>query len=163
MDDIQDGKNYPKLEQTLEDAQRILRHRGMLIKSTVLSTTVRESIWFLQMQSKIKEKLAKTHLSVNQYIDMFDKHGFECVTAMNRLTASGANIYPIFLDPESILDEDWRQASSMFGIATDDEIEMMVSAIIEKKENGTLELFVKENDHTNKRGFVMLFACKSNL
>ena len=130
MDDIRDGKIYPRLEQTLEDAHRILRHKGMLIISTVLSTTVRESIWFLQMQSEIKEKLAKPHLSVNQYIDMFDKYGFQCITVMNLLTALGANIYPNYLDPESILDEDWRQASSMFGIATDAEIEKMVSAII---------------------------------
>lgn len=161
LDDIRDGKNYPKLEQTLTDAKRILRQRGVLILSTVLSTTVRESIWYLQCQSEIKEKLAKTHLSVHQYMNMFDKHGFQCETAINLLTAAGANIYLNHSDPESILDEDWRQASSMFGIATDAETEEIISAIYDKKENGTLEEFVRENDHTNKRGFVTLFACMS--
>lgn len=156
LDDIRDGKNYPKLEQTLTDAKT---QRGLLIISTVLSTTVRESIWFRRCQSEIKEKLAKTHLSVTQYMDMFDKHGFQCVTAINLITAAGENINLNYSDPESILDEDWRQASSMFGIATDAEIEEMISAIYDKKENGTLEQFVKENDHMNKRGFVTLFAC----
>ena len=51
----------------------------------------------------------------------------------------------------------------MFDIGTDSEIEEMVSAIIDKKEAGTLDSFVKENDHTNKIGFVTFYACKSNL
>ena len=95
-------------------------------------------------------------------MDMFDKHGFQCSTAMNLLTATGANIYLNYLNPEAPLDEDWRQASNMFGIATDLEIKEMESVIREMKQNGTLETFMKENDHTHERGFVTLFfACIS--
>ena len=119
----------------------------MLIISTTLSTTLRDSVWFLQLQAEIREKLAKTYLSVDQYIDMLDKHGFRVVTAMNILNANGSNIYSNYLEPESLLDEDLdedrRQATCLFDIATDTEIREMVSAILDKQENGTLGLFVK--------------------
>ena len=133
----------------------------MLIISTVLSTIVRESIWFLQLITGIRENLANTHLSLNQYMDMFDTHGFQCVTAMNLLTTKGANIYCSHLDPEAPLDEDWRIATNFFDIATDLEIKEMESAILAMKQNGTLETFVRENDHTQERGFVTIFACIS--
>ena len=161
MDDARDGENFPRLEQALADVQRILRPRGMLIISTVLSTTVRESIWFLQLQAGIRDKLAKTHLSVNQYMDMFGRHGFRCVTAVNLLTATATNIYPNFLEPDSILDESWRQASNMFDVATNVEMDQMITAARDKKANGGLDAFVKENDHTSSRGFVTIFACTS--
>ena len=162
LDDVRNGEIFPKLEQALNDAQRILRPRGILIISTVLSTTIRESLWFLQLQSDFREKLAKTHLSINQFMDIFDSHGFQCVTAINFLTSTEQLIYPNFLDPESILDADWRQAINIFDIATDAEINQMLSAIRYKKENGTLGPFVKENDHTANRGLVTMLACTSN-
>ena len=159
MDDTRDGKKYPRLEQTLEDAYRILKKEGVLIISTALSSTIRESVWFLQLQAEIREKIAKTYLSVDQYIDFFDKHGFRCVTAMNLLNATGVHIYPNYLDPESILDKNWQKATSLFDIASGTEIKKMESTVLDKKKDGTLESFVKENDHSHKRGLVTLFAC----
>lgn len=162
LDDTRDGENYPRLEHTLEDARRILKNKGVLIISTTLSSTIRESIWFLQLQANIREKLIKTYPSVDQYIEFFHKHGFRCVTAMNLLNATGVDIYPNYLDPESILDEEWRQATSIFGIATDTEIKEMESVVLDKKKDGTMEVFVHANDHTHKRGLVTLFACISD-
>ena len=80
---------------------------------------------------------------------------------MNLLTSTDTLIYPTFLDPDSILDGDWRQAINIFDIATDAEINQLISAILGKKENGTLDPFVKDNDHTNNRGLVTIFACIS--
>ena len=161
LDDVRDGENFPKLEQALEDAQRVLRPTGVLIISTVLSTTLRESVWFLQLQSDFREKLSKTMLSTDQFMDIFNRHGFQCLTAMNLLTSTDTLIYPTFLDPDSILDGDWRHAINIFDIATDAEINQLISAILGKKENGTLDPFVKDNDHTNNRGLVTIFACIS--
>ena len=62
-------------------------------------------------------------------MDIFDSHGFQCVTAINFLTPTEQLIYPNFLDPDNILDADWRQAINIFAIATDAEINQMLSDI----------------------------------
>ena len=114
---------------------------------------------FCCFRPRSEKKIAKTYLSVNQYIDFFDKHGFRCVTAMNLLNATGVHIYPNYLDPESILDKNWQKATSLFDIASGTMIKKMESAVLDKKKDGTLESFVKENDHSHKRVLVTLFAC----
>ena len=81
---------------------------------------------------------------------------------MNLLNPTGDSMYPHYLNPESLLDKDWRQATSLFEVATDTEIKEMESAIIDKQNDGTMELFVKENDHTHNRGLVTIFACLLN-
>lgn len=117
-------------------------------------------MWFLQLQDGIREKLAKTFLSVEQWNHIFDKYRFCCVTAMNLLNGTGIDLLPNYLDPKSILDEDWRNARSIFDIATDTEIKQIESAVLDKKEDGTLESSVKENDHTHRRGLITLIACQ---
>ena len=49
LDDVRDGKNYPKLEQTLKETKRILKNDGMLIITTGLPQNVRESLWYLEL------------------------------------------------------------------------------------------------------------------
>ena len=159
LDDLRDGKNFPMVEQALQETKRILRHGGMLIISTVLAPNIRESVWYLQLLPRVKQILANSQMSFVQYMDIFDKYGYLCVAAINLLTTKEANICNNHFDPDNLLDEDWRQASNFFGMATDLEIQEMELAIIEMKHNGSLKTFVRDNDHTHERGFVTMFAC----
>ena len=133
----------------------------MLIISTALSSTIRESVWFLQLIPRVREIFANSHMCLNQYMDLFDEYGFHCVSAMNMLPLKGANAIDNYFDPQSLLDDGWRQSYNFFGMATEVEIKEMESAINEMKEKGTLERFVRDNDHTHKTGFSTIFACIS--
>lgn len=158
-----DGQNYPVLEQTLDDTSRILKKDGLLILSNGLPSTLRESVWFLHLQSQIKEKLAKRQMSVDKIMDVFPNHGFRCVVGLNLLTIGGSNIYPRYLDQESPLSIEWRKATSMFEVASDQEIKVMEKTLLEMKQKGTLKQFIKENDHTSERGLICIFAFLSKV
>ena len=111
--------------------------------------------------SPVREIIANQLLSFDQYISFIDKYGYECVTALNLLTTKGQSFCSNHFDADNLLDKDWRQANNIFRIATDRQIQEMEAAIIEMKEKGTIEQFVKDNDYTQERGLVTMFACIS--
>lgn len=158
LDKFGDGRTYPVLEQALTETHRVLKKDGVLLITTDLSSTVRESLWFLQAHACIREKIAQTYMPVQLYISLFQKHNFKCVSAVNLLTAAGENFYNNYFDPESPLSADWRRATSVFDIATDQEIKEMEGFLLDKKRKGTLEKFMIEHDHTQDRGHGTLFA-----
>ena len=100
-------------------------------------------------------------MPVQQYISLFHKHNYKCVSAVNLLTAAGDNVYKNYFDPESPLTAEWRQATSLFDIATAEEIEELESFLLDKKQKGILDQFMNQCDHTKERGYGTLFACIS--
>lgn len=158
LDKFGDGRTYPVLEQALTGTHRVLKEDGVLLIMTDLSSTVRESLWFLQAHVGIREKIAQTYMPVQQYISLFQMHNFKCVSAVNLLTATGDNFLNDYFDPEGPLKDEWRRATSVFDIATDEEIKEMEGFLLDKKRKGTLEKFMIEHNHTQDRGYGTLFA-----
>lgn len=158
LDNLGDGKYFPLLEQALENTRRILRQDGVLIITTILSSTIRDSVWYLQLQADMMDKISRSFMPVEDYRRLFDKHAFHCITSMNLLTDSGP-IHKARWDPNSPLSEEWRQATNFFGIASDREIEEMKLNLLDKKSDGSIDNFIADHDFTKERGLVTLFAC----
>ena len=76
-------------------------------------------------------------------------------------TAAGDHFFKNYFDPESPLTAEWRQATSLFDIATEEEIEEMKAFLLDKKQKGILDQFMNQCDHTQERGAYTLFACIS--
>ena len=98
-------------------------------------------------------------MPVQQYLSLFHKNNFKCVSALNLLTAAGDNLCDNYFDPESPLIAEWRKATGLFEIATDQEIKEIEEFLLDRKQKGTLEKFMKYHDHTQERGHETLFVC----
>lgn len=154
-------KEVPVLEQVLKEVKRILRPNGVLVIGTVLTSNIRDNYWFIQLHSGIQEKLAKTFLSIDQYLALFAKHGFQCVSSLNLLNVAESVVYPRYWDPEAPLDVTWRAGTNMFGIASDQEVKEMEECLTDLKRKGTLGQFISDHDHSKERGNLTLLVCIS--
>ena len=121
----------------------------------------REAIWFVQVHSDISEKLAKTYPSVKQYMALFNKHGFRCVSALNLLSTGAPHFNDIYLNPEGPLNEDWRTATSMFQIAGPEKEKEIMNRVLDMKEKDNLTQFMNAHDRTSDIGMMTLFVCIS--
>ena len=151
------------LEQVLHDAKRILRPKGVLVVSTCLSSNLRENIWFIQLHPGIREKLANYYLSVDQYLSLFSKHGFQCVTALNMLNLPASMIFLEYWDSEGPLDGKWRSGTNLFETVSNKEIKEMEDIVKDLKRKGNLTKFINEHDHSKDKGVGTLFICVSAL
>ena len=156
--DIGNNNGVPLLEKTLHDAKRILRPKGALVITTQLPTYVRDAIWYMQIQPEVTEKMTKTLMPAKQYIALFKKHGYKCVSAMNFLSAT-KTIFVDYHDPEGPLNEEWRVGTNEFGLADGREIDDMEEKLLALKEKGKLRDFVEEHDKTLEMGISTLFVC----
>ena len=161
MDKDLDGKNFPMLEKTLLDTKRILRPNGVLVITTVLQSTITHAIWYDQIHPGITEVLSKCCPSAKQYFDLFAKCGFYCVSAMNFLTTPTSLMHTDYWNPEGPLNEEWRNAVNVFGVAGPAKEKEMIDIVLAMKENRLLEDFMVQNDHTSERGMYTLFICIS--
>lgn len=161
FDKSRDFKEVPVLEQVLHNSKRILRPNGLLVISTCLQSNVSENVWFVQLHAGIKEKQTKRYmyLSVDQYMTLFAKHGFKCVSALNLLHRPESTMFPGYWDPEGPMNNKWRTATNMFKIISDEELKEMEEFMIELKRKGTLDQFARDQDHTKERGLSTLFVC----
>ena len=154
-----DCGTYPGFERVLAGTHRILKENGVLLIMTTLPSTIRESMWFLQAHTGIREKIAKACMPMELYAPLFHKHAFKCASALNVLTAADESFFNDYFDPEIPLNVEWRQAFGCFDMATDKEIKEMEGFLLDKKQKGTLEKFMQHNDHTQERGQGTLFTC----
>ena len=65
-----------------------------------------------------------------------------------------------YFDPENPLIAEWRQATSLFEVATDEEIQEMEEFLLNKKRDGTLKRFMKHHDNSQERAHVCIAQSK---
>ena len=147
------------MEKTLAQTKRILRKNGILVVMACSRSIINDAIWFSQIHPDITDKLSKINPSVKQYIALFSKHGFKCVSAMNLIPTT--SIFDDRLNPEGPLNEDWRIGTSMFQLAGPEKEKEMVQFVLDMKDKGTLEQFVSDHDRTTEIGEMTLFVCIS--
>ena len=149
------------IEKTLLNTKRILRPKGALVITTVLRSTIKQTIWCTQIHPGITDVISKCHPSAKQYFDLFAKYGFHGVSAMNFLNTATSLMHTDYWNPEGPLNEEWRNAVNVCGVAGLAKEKEVIDIVLAMKENGTLEEFVVENDHTSERGMYTLFVCIS--
>lgn len=153
----EDKKEVPIMETVLHNTKKILRPKGVLVITTGLPSTIKESIWYTQLHQPIADKLAKYFPSTREWLDLFIKCGFECVSAMNFLKSDKVNHF----DHEGPLREEWLLGTCVYASADDQEKKALDQTIMELKEKGLLKQFMDEHDRTLEMGMTTLFVCIS--
>ena len=133
IDKDRDGKNFPMLEKTLLNTKRILRPKGVLVITTLLQSTITQAIWCTQIHPGITEVLSKCFPSAKQYSDLFAKCGFHSVSAMNFLNTATPLMHIDYWNPEGPLNEEWRKAVHVGGVAGPAKEKEMVDIVLAMK------------------------------
>lgn len=115
----------------------------------------------MQVHQGFAENITKIFLSAKEYLDLFAKYGFKCVSAMNLLNTANSTICPSYFDPEGPLREESRKASNLFEIAEEQHVKELETALRSMRDRGCLKQFVEDNDQTSEVGFLAVFACIS--
>ena len=156
--DGSDGKIH-MYQKALLEAKRVLSPHGVLIISTCLPVIIEEAFWFTQIHQYYKEKVASPLLSVEEYLAIFDRTGFECVAAMNLLATKMPSMFRNYFDSDGPLKAEWRIGTSMFESYGDQLLNEMETSFLKLKEQGKLKKFMEDHDRTAEIGMVTVFAC----
>ncbi|XP_045192975.2 uncharacterized methyltransferase YodH-like [Mercenaria mercenaria] len=152
---------FPNGVNTLKESIRILRPDGLIVVSTILSSTFSSVTWFSQLNMELTNRFNATILpSVEQFEKMFEDAGIKCIQKLNIL---GSDLYKSYYNLNGSLDESWRKPSAYWSFATTEEVATAVQKVEMLKANGEYEKWVKEHDHTNSSGVLTIFICKRSL
>lgn len=161
LDKTPEGTEFPVLQKALVDTKRILRHRGMLFITTSLPSTIKEAVWFHQVHPGITDKIRKAFISAEQYQNFFTNNGYQCVAAMNLLSVTKQTQLVNYFDHEGPLKTEWRKGTSVYEIATEEELEELEEKLLSIEETQSLQQFMMEHDRTSEMGVLTIFACIS--
>ena len=161
LEESKNGIDFPVLEKTLAQTKRVLRKNGLLLIITALPTIMRESIWFSQIHPDINDKLCKSYPSTKQNMDLFKKHRFQCISAVNLIPTTTCFFNNMCLNPEGPLSKEWRDGVSMLQIAGPEKEKEMIQMVVDMKEKDTLVQFVDDHDRSSEIGIMTLYACIS--
>ena len=153
----EDKREVSAIETTLRETKRVLRPKGLLVIATSFPELIRESLWYTQIYRPLGEKVAKYFLTSKEWTDLFDKCGFEVVSAVNSLISDKVNHF----DPGGPLREEWRLGTCVYACADDEERKALEDAIIDLKEKGLLKKFMEDHDRTGVIGMTTFYICTS--
>ena len=156
LDNTENGGKFPMVEATFREVRRVLRPNGTMIIATSLPTQIKEALWFCQLNDDLRERYGNRFPTLEQYLVMVEKAGFKCVT---KLSVLGNELYENYFDPEGPLKEEWRKTDSMFGLATEKELESIKQFVREMNENGKMVQYIKERDRSSEIGLILLLVC----
>lgn len=92
---------------------------------------------------------------------MFDKCGFQCVSAMNFLSKATPTMITSYYDYDGPMKENWRKGTCVFDMLNEQETCELREVILNLNKNGSLKQFMFEHDRTSEFGWLTLFACIS--
>ena len=80
---------------------------------------------------------------------------------MTKLSVLGHDLYDdtMYSDQEGPLKAEWRKGDSVFGLATEQELENIKDFVREMNNNGKMREFMKEHDKTSELGTIIILAC----
>ena len=147
------------MEVMFAEAKRVLHPKGIMIITEVLPATIRRNVWYCQLSQSLSDRYCKLFPTTEQYIEMFEKYAFNCVTKFNAL---GTELVKYYDDPEGPLKKDWRKGVSFFAFATEKEIYDIEQFVQEMNNDGTIFKYIKEHDKTSEMGLLTVFVCISS-
>ena len=157
MDSDSNETRFSKIEATLGNTKTILKQNGLVTVTTILPTIWRDSFWYASLVPEFTNDLVKQLLTTEDIVGIFAKYGFRCVSAMNFLRHGTSAGLLNYLNPEGPLDPNWRIAS----VLLPGDVTAMENKVVNMKQNGTLEKYMLDNDHTSEFGFGSQFMFMS--
>ena len=152
------GDGFPAMEQTMQEAKRVLRPNGIMIIVDALPSCLKQASWFAQLDTSLTERYSLRFPSVEQYHTMVEKCQFKVVS---KLSILGSEMVKTYYDPKGPLKREWRDGMSLFGLATESEIRGIEEKVRKMNKEGTMEQFMKDNDKSSQIGFLTILTCLS--
>ena len=149
------------IEETLRNAKTVLKQNGLVAVTTMLPSIYKQSVWYMSLIPDYTNAWAKKLPTTEEFMELFAKSGFRCVSALNFLRRGTSAGLLNHLDAEGPLKPEWRRASASFPEDDDMEIKRMEKVVLEMKQNGTLKKYMADRDHTSEFGFGSLFISMS--
>ena len=161
LEDKWNGIDFPVLEKTLVHTKRVLRKNGVLLIIAATPSIMGESIWFSQIHPDITDKACKVYPSAKRSMNLFTKHGYQCVSAMNLIPTPASFYNEHCLHPEAPLDKGWRDGICVLQIAGSKTENELIQMVLNMKQKGTLNQYVTDHDRSSEIGVMTLFVCTS--
>ena len=149
------------MQETLHNAKRVLRPRGVILITTILPSIQREAVWYTQFHKGVTDIICSRLPTTEQFLAMFDKCGFQCVSAMNFLSKATPTMIANYYDYDGPLKENWRKGTCVFEMLNEQETCELSEVILNLQKSDSLKQFMIEHDRTSEFGWVTLFACIS--
>ena len=147
------------IEKTLNEAKRVMASNGILFITEVLPSTIRDALWYSQLNQELCDRYCKHFPTVSQYLNMLETAAYKCVSKFNIL---GIDNYDNYIDPEGPLKKEWRKGVSFFTVATEDEINDIENKVREMNEAGTIAHYIKEHERIFEIGLLTILTCVSS-
>ncbi|XP_053380875.1 ubiquinone/menaquinone biosynthesis C-methyltransferase UbiE-like isoform X2 [Mercenaria mercenaria] len=90
----------------------------------------------------------------------FPDDSFDAVLFNTKMNILGSDIFKNYYNVDGLPEESWLKENEYLTFATESEAGELFRKVKELKENGELENWVKENDHTQTIGVLTIFVCK---
>ena len=158
LDTTANGENFPVMEATLREANRVLRTNGTMFIADALPTAVTEVPWMSRLDKALTERYSKHFPNLEQYDAMLERSSFKMVS---KLTILGSELIKNYYDPEGPLKKEWRDGISAYALATDKEIRDLEMKVRKMNEDDTMMQFIKANDKTSQIGLITILTCLS--
>ena len=144
------------IETTLKEAKRVMTSKGTLFIIEVLPSTIRDALWYGQLNKELSDRYCKHFPTAEKYLNMLETIQYKCVSKFNIL---GRDNYSDYVDPTGPLRKDWRRGVSLFAAATEEEIKDIEQKVRDMNKNGTVAEYIKERERVFEIGLLTVLAC----
>jgi len=140
---VQDS-DYPNHRNILREIHRVLQPKGILVINTCSQEQLRYSYWYFNLIPEAAKAHRLRFMPLYRLHKMLCEYGFANHTRFVPLdTVFQGDAYFDCFGP---LKKEWRDADSVFTLATEQELETACNKIREMSSNGILFSFLKEHD-----------------
>ena len=140
-----DGVNFPAVEETIFEAKRVLKKDGVIAIGTCFPDTYISLIWYTKLSDAISDRFRKRFPSFDQLSSIFDRNGLKLLSKLDVYEPPIPKIVAAMTDPLGPTKKAWRDINSYWALGTPEEIADIENKVLKMHDEGTLELFVKEN------------------
>ena len=138
------------------EAKRVTAQGGVLFVIEILPSTIKNALWYSQLNKELIDRYCKYFPNVGQYLKMLETVEYNCVSKFNTL---GLDSYRNYIDPEGPLRKDWRKGVSLFAAATEEEIKDIENKVRDMNEAGTIAQYIKEHEKIFEIGLLTILTC----
>ena len=136
--------DYANHRHIVQEIQRVLRSKGILVINTCSQEQLRHSYWYYNLIPEAAEAFCRRFLPLDRLTKMLSDCGFTNLDSFTPLDSVFQG--DAYFDPHGPLRKKWRDGDSIFALASDQELKTAYSRIREMSSKGILSHFVKKHD-----------------
>lgn len=134
---------YPNHETVLRNLARFLKPGAPLVINTCAREQVTKGFWMTSLVPEAAKRLADRYMPIEDIEQILRASGLTC---RGRFVPTDAVVGPSYFDGRGPLRKEWRDADSLWALASETELEAALARIRELDANGELDAFVANAD-----------------